>query len=542
MPENTDLLVLAGAILTPTALAGAPAEAGFVAIRDGVIVGVGTPDAADSWIPRAQRVVDLGDATLTAGIVDAHIHPVAGIGMTRGVDLSEAETLEDAQQALAAESADAGEWVFGWGLNPIVFGVAAPSMRLFDRLPQDRLAFVQLFDAHSAVASGAALARAGVTGAETFDDASSIAVDAEGTPTGYLLEHRAMGRVTRIIPALTFEERRDALVAILRGMAETGVTIGQMLDSSDPDAFDLFDAIEAEGELPIRLRVSPMAVPGSTEADWAQLADLQGRHGRRWEVRGIKLMIDGTIDNGTAWLREPDTLGESTESLWLSPPEYAAAVEYFHARGIPTTTHAIGDRGIEFVAATLNGLERTGVPHRMEHIETLPDDVLDLIVEAGVSVSMQPTHCTHFTRADHTDNWSRRLGDERADRAWRTRDLQDKGVVVALGSDWPVAPYDARATLAAAMLRRPAGRVDVTPVLPDQALDAPVALDAHTRGWWRSVGEAGGTIEEGMPAYLTAFSANPLTADPDAFATADVLLTVVGGDVEVDRTAVTARG
>jgi len=541
VPENIDLLVVAGTVLTPSALAGAPAEAGFVAIHDGVIVGVGTPDAADSWRARAQRVIDLGDATLSAGIVDAHIHPVAGIGMTRGVDLSASATLEEAQRALAAEARDTGEWVLGWGLDPNVFGAAAPSARLFDLLPPDRYAFVQLFDAHSGIASAAALERAGITGAETFDDSSSIAVDAQGTPTGYLLEHSAMGRVTRLVPSLTSDERREALVAILRGMAETGVTVGQMLDSSDPDAFDLFDAIEAEGELPICVRVSPMAVPGSTETDWTRLADLQGRHGRRWEVRGIKLMIDGTIDNGTAWLREPDTLGESTASLWLSPPEYAAAVEYFHSRSIPTTTHAIGDRGIEFVAATLNRLERTGVPHRMEHIETLPDDVLDLIVEAGVSVSMQPTHCTHFTRADHTDNWSRRLGDERADRAWRTRDLHDKGVVVALGSDWPVAPYDARGTLAAAMLRRPAGRVDVTPVLPDQALDAPVALDAHTRGWWRSVGETGGTIEEGMPAYLTAFSANPLTADPDVFATADVLLTVVGGDVEVDRSVAVQR-
>lgn len=541
MPEKTDLLILAGAVLTPAALAGAPAEAGFVAIRDGEIVGVGTTDAAGAWAGHAQRVVDLGDATLTAGIVDAHIHPVAGIGMTRGVDLSRAMTLEHAQRALAAEATDAGEWVLGWGLNPNVFGDQPPSARVFDLLAPDRLAFVQLFDAHSAVASAAACERAGITGAETFEDASSIAVDAEGRPTGYLLEHSAMGRVMRIVPPLTFADRRDALGGILRGMAETGVTIGQMLDSSDPDAFDLFDALEAEGELPIRLRVSPMALPGSTEADWARLADLQGRHGRRWEVRGIKLMIDGTIDNGTAWLREPDTHGESTESLWLRPPEYAAAVEYFHARGIPTTTHAIGDRGIEFVAATLNALERTGVPHRMEHIETLPDDVLDLIVEAGVSVSMQPTHCTHFTRADHTDNWSRRLGEERADRAWRTRDLHEKGVIVALGSDWPVAPYDARATLAAAMLRRPAGRAEVAPIRPDQALDAPVALDAHTRGWWRSVGESGGTIEEGMPAYLTAFSADPLSADPDAFATAAVLLTVVGGDVVVDRSVVAAR-
>lgn len=532
MTDLADLVVLAAAILTPEVIAGAPAAPGFVAISGGTIVAVGGSDDAEPWRTRARRVIDLGEATLTAGIVDAHIHPVGGIALTRGVDLTTATTLDDARRMLADEAGRSGDWVLGWGLNPGIFGDAAPSAVLFDGLAPERPALAQLFDAHSAVASRAALARAGVTGDETFDDASSVVVDQAGTPTGYLLEHSALALVQRLVPAMSFEDRVEALRGILRGMSETGVTIGQMLDSSDPDAMDLFDAIESTGELPIRVRISPMASPGSTESDWARLAALQGRGGRRWEVQGIKLMIDGTIDNGTAWLREPDSQGESTDALWLQPDEYVKAVAYFHSRRIRTTTHAIGDKGTEFVAATLAGLDPTGVIHRIEHIETLPDDVLDLISGADVAVSMQPTHCTHYTRADHTDNWSRRLGDARADQGWRIRDLHDRGIVVALGSDWPVAPYDARATLAAATLRRPAGRADIEPVRPDQALTAAAALDAHTRGWWRSVGEVGGTIETAMPAYLTAFSANPLTTDPDTFAQADVVMTIVEGAVQ----------
>lgn len=537
MTEPVDLLLLADAILTPAALAGAPAPAGFVATRAGRIVAVGGREDAEAWRAQATRVIDLGDATITAGIVDAHIHPVGGIALTRGVDLTLASTLADAQQLLREEAARSDDWVLGWGLNPGIFGTVPPSDVLFEGLPPHRPAFVQLFDAHSAVASSAALTRAGVTGDETFEDASAVVVDTAGKPTGYLLEHSALRLVQGIVTPMTFDDRAAALTEILRGMSETGVTIGQMLDCWDADALDLFAALEAAGDLPMRVRISPMAVPGSTTDDWARLAAQQGVGGRRWEIQGIKLMIDGTIDNGTAWLREPDTEGESTGSLWLRPAEYTAAVQYFHDRGIRTTTHAVGDRGIEFVARTLANLERTGVAHRIEHIETLPDDVLQMIVDAGVAVSMQPTHCTHYTRADHTDNWSRRLGDERADQGWRIRDLADQGVVVALGSDWPVAPYDARGTLAAATLRRPAGRVDIDPILPDQALTRSAALDAHTRGWWRSVGEEGGTIEVGMPAYLTAFSMNPLVADPDALATAEVVLTVVDGTVQVESIA-----
>ncbi len=42
-------------------------------------------------------------------------------------------------------------------------------------------------------------------------------------------------------------------------------------------------------------------------------------------------------------------------------------------------------------------------------------------------------------------------------------------------------------------------------------------------------------IAPGMRADLTAFAHNPLTSDPDVFATSPVLLTVVDGDVVVDR-------
>ncbi|KJY34438.1 hypothetical protein VR46_32680, partial [Streptomyces sp. NRRL S-444] len=70
--------------------------------------------------------------------------------------------------------------------------------------------------------------------------------------------------------------------------------------------------------------------------------------------------------------------------------------------------------------------------------ETVPDDQLKRFAELGVIASMQPPH-TAYTRADHSDEWSKRLGAARAARAWRCRDLRDAGAVLALGSDWPIA-------------------------------------------------------------------------------------------------------
>ncbi len=145
----------------------------------------------------------------------------------------------------------------------------------------------------------------------------------------------------------------------------------------------LFQALEADGELPLRLRTAPWCMPGSGEAEWKELARSIGTGGRRWSIEAIKLFVDGTVDNGTAWLYEADIHGQSTAPFWPRPEEYSAAVRYFASRGIPTATHAIGDAGVDHVLEALESL-RNNVPadilhrtvHRIEHIETVPDELV----------------------------------------------------------------------------------------------------------------------------------------------------------------------
>lgn len=534
-----DLVVVADVIHT---LDPAVGDVEALAVRDGVIVAVGSRADADGWTNDASTIVDLGSAAVTPGLVDGHLHPISGLDLAAGVDLIGCSTLDEVRAALAAAAAGDpdGGWVSGWALDPNVFGAVEPHGGVLDEACPGRPVFVMLFDAHSSIVSRRALELANITGERPFGDASRIAIDADGTPTGLLLENQAMRLVEEIMPRATFDERVEQLHALLRGMAATGITGAHVMDMHDADALDLLEAAERSGDLGIRLRISPMCLPGMTDDEVDGLVALQGRRGRRWVVEGVKLMIDGTIDNGTAWLREPDTRGESTDSLWLDPEEYATKVARLHAAGVPTATHAIGDRAIDFVVRTLAGLPRSGVQHRVEHIETLPDDVLAVFAEAGISAGMQPTHCTHYTRADQSDNWSVRLGPERADRAWRIGDLRAAGVTVALGSDWPVAPYDARASLADAILRRPALHPDVAPVRPDQALSALQALEGYTTQVFDSIGATGGTLAVGRPADLAAFSVDPLTGDPDDFARADVLLTLIDGAPVVGRDRVSA--
>lgn len=528
-----DLIVLADRVHT---LDPARPLAQAVAIGNGTVIGVGDRHDAREWRGSATNVVDLGAATVTPGLVDGHIHPVMGLGLTQGTDLTGVRSMPELVAALR-QSAGTGPrgWVLGWGLDPNAFGGNAITNEPLIEAVGDVPALVVLFDAHSAIASPAALALAGIAGARSFDGGAEVVCDENGCPTGHLLELPAYELVRQIIPEQSPAERTRRLHTLLSQMAATGLTAGNAMDF-EGDAHQLVSGLAMDVRLPIRLRFAPFCMPGADRESLDHIVDLQRQGGRRWQVDGVKFMIDGTIDGGTAWLDEPDSHGESIAPFWPEPAAYREAARYLAAKGVPTVTHAIGDAGVRYVLDSLLDIPAaaTAVPHRIEHIETIPGDLLNRFCAQDVTASMQPTHCTLYTKADYSDNWSERLGKVRADRAFRTRDLRRAGARLALGSDWPIAPFDARAVIADAQLRRPHGRHDTEPVLVEQGLTALMALEGYTTHAAAAAGlqEVSGRISEGFRADLSAFGLDPLTAPPDEFAESPVRLTVVDGTIE----------
>ncbi|PWJ50242.1 hypothetical protein SAMN06264364_12352 [Quadrisphaera granulorum] len=543
---SADLLFVEADVVT---LDPSRPRASAVAVAGGVVVDVGGDEVAQRWRGSRTEVVPLRGAALTPGWVDGHSHPVGSLTMSAGADLTGVRTLgqlRDALARLARENTDG--WVQGWGLMPDVFPGGVPRADLVDDVlggpDGGALCLLRMADAHSALASTSLLRAAGVDGPRRFASTAEVVCDdsPDGPrPTGFLLEWDAMLLVDHLAPRAPDADLRKRLHALLGDMAAQGLVGAHVMDG-DASSLGLLARTEDDDDLPLRLRVAPFCMPGVDDDGIAELIAWQSRVGRRWGVAGVKFMIDGTIDGGTAWLEHPDVKGESTASYWRDPQAYARAVRALDAAGVPTVTHAIGDRGVGFVLDVLEPLgppaaaDGSGshgqrrAPHRLEHLETLPDHLVARIGASGITASMQPTHCSHFVAADGSDNWSQRLGPERAGHGWRIRDLLQAGALVVLGSDWPVANYDARAIMAAAQLRRPVEDDDAAPVRPDQAISGAAALAGYTRGPALAVGDASrGAIRVGAVADLTAVGVDPTTAPPADLAAAPVVMTVVGG-------------
>lgn len=524
-----DRAIIGARVLT---LDPARPSATAVAFSDGTVVAVGDDAEVREVCDARTELLDGAGITLVPGLVDSHAHPLWAADRTLGVDCHPCGTREQLQQVLADERAAVGPGgvVRGWGVDYAVFAATGLDGRVLEQIAGGD-ALLTFMDCHTFLATPAVLERAGVRGPEHFADNSQI-VCRDGVPTGELREAAAYDRVAGAVRAPSRSEQLDRVEQLFARLNATGLTGVHVMDGS-AETFATLRELEASGRLTVRLVASLWCKPTMDDDELAALRALRSERGRLWRGGVAKFFIDGVIETGTAWLEQPDTSGDGGEPFWPDPARYQRAVGDFARAGFQCVTHAIGDRAVRCALdAYAAAGAADGIRHRVEHGETLPDEQLRRFASEGVVCSMQPLHM-QWRHADGSDDWARRLGPERAARAFRARDVLDSGAILALGSDWPVAHFDPREGMAWARLRRRPGDPGAPVFEAGQALDGSAALAGYTSAAAAAVGEQAfaGRIACGVRADVTGFAADPVKIDADALAQLPVTLTVVGGRV-----------
>ncbi|MGX1273926.1 putative amidohydrolase YtcJ [Streptomyces phaeoluteigriseus] len=279
-------------------------------------------------------------------------------------------------------------------------------------------------------------------------------------------------------------------------------------------------SVAEESVLPVRLRFAPWCMPGADAADLAELIEAQGRGGRHWLVGGVKFFMDGTVEGGTAWLEHADCHGRGTDAFWPDPDDYGAAVRTLHAAGVRTATHAIGDAAVRHVLDTVAALGPGGRGrHRVEHIETAPDDLPPRFAEAW------PPRCSPRTPPARAPTAATSGPAGSARTAPPT-----PGGCATCGTPAPPSPS------------APTGPSPTTTSGRSWPPHAPRAARPPGGPAWRrwrgctthaarAAGESdhAGRVAPGFRADLTALAVDPAEAPADELADAPVLLTVTDG-------------
>ncbi len=508
--------------------------ASAVAWSDGRIVAVGSDAEIREVCDATTQVTDAHGATVTPGLTDGHQHLLQGAIFAQGLNLDRVNSLSDLREKLAAERRRIGPdaWLLGFALEYAAFEGATYHHSLLNDAAGPGPMFLYALDVHTGFVNDRALEIANVTGPMQLEDASIVVVDASEKPTGELLEMAAMRTVLDSVPVPTQEEKLGWYAQTIADQNALGITEIHMMDG-DLDSIATFKELESRGQLGMRILQHHFIYPYTPDEEVAELLQTNSSRGEMWHADGVKFMLDGVIDTGTAWLEEPDSHGEGVEPMWPDLDLYFSRAKSFHDKGFRIATHAIGDRAVREVLdfyATLPG--GSAGRHRIEHIETAPDRTVARFAPEQVTASMQPIH-VRWVAHDLSDPWSQRLDTQRCSHAWRSGDLFASGALVVLGSDWPVAPYDPRMGFFAAQRRRAHDVADPGPVGTTRALTGEQTLAGYTVNAARAVGAQSdrGMIRVGMAADLVTWQDDPVQVAPEDIIDMEVLQTVSAGRI-----------
>src|SRR5919206_4542549 len=521
-----------------TANDGAP-RAQAIAIKEDRIVFVGSNDAAQKFIGKDTRVVDLKGNTVLPGFTDAHQH-LSGVGQREmTLNLEGTTSLQDllAKVKARVDQAQPGQWVTGRGWiethwKPPVF----PTRWDLDKVSPNNPVILGRADGHGAVANSAALKLAGVDKNTPNPFGGEISKDKQsGEPNGMLLD-AAQGLVRRRVPPTTPEEAERAVVLGVKRDIELGWTQIQDAGGSYADV-EIFKKLYAAGTIKLRIYKAVYG-PGASATRLLNEGATTGAFGNRFTLRTIKVVSDGALGSrGAALLAPysdaPDTSGFLTVKAEELRPMLIDALR----KGIQVETHAIGDRANRFILdeyeralkAVPPGERKIAEPRwRVEHAQIVNPADIPRFAKLGIIPSMQPSHAIgdlFFA--------PKRLGYERLSGAYAWESFIKSGVVVPGGSDAPVERGEPMIEFYAAVARKDQKGFSGEGWHPEEAVTREQALKMFTA--WPAYAafeeKLRGSIEVGKLADLTILSADIMKIPELEILKTRCVMTVINGEI-----------
>ena len=518
-----------------------------IAIRGEQILAVGSNSKIKQYIDEAAtQVIDVGGRLLIPGFNDAHIHFLSGGRSLMNLDFRYVFDPQEIAQMVKekVDQVEPGVLIQGRGWEHETFPDKQwPTKEILDAVAPDNPVILSRADGHSVWVNSYVIKMSEITKDTPNPPNGTIVKDPEtGEPTGILKEgaSRLIRRTTT--HELTPEEQQIqtdlALELALEAARKTGVTSISQLNGG----FELLQRFKDEGRLTLRATVN-MGLPSegeNTEESWNRLEKLRKDFPaeKDWIRFGyLKIFIDGTLGSGTALMFEPFVDDPTTSGLAMMPyDEFERRIVAADARGFQTGTHAIGDKGNNWVlnsfekAREVNGIRDSR--HRSEHAQILRLSDIPRFAELGAIASMQPTHCITDKRFAE-----KRIGLERCEGAYAWQKLLDAGVPIAFGTDWAVEPIDPLEGLYAAVSRKDRAGEEGDGWFPDQKLSMEKAIELYTLGaaYAEFIEDRKGKLKEGYLADMVIFNNDLMTIPHDQIMTSKVDYTIVGGKIVFKR-------
>ncbi|MDC0403903.1 amidohydrolase [Porticoccaceae bacterium] len=551
MPLSDGTVIYTAAqVITMDNRAEAETRPGAVAVKDGVIVAVGSREELQRQMPTATLNQQFAKQTIMPGFIEPHLHPyLVGLllqmefitphdwtlldGLHPGVKTAQEyqKRLRDHEKTLAG-----GEILFSWGYHPLFHGEM--SRQFLDTVSSQRPIVIFHRSFHEVYLNSAAI---GLLKIDTALDSHPTIDFAMGHfyETGLLaISAELMGPLMQPEPYLAALAKGRELIH-RRGITTVGD--GAFGSINLPLEHQLLTHSSWNHEdAPFHTYLlldgtHLLAKHGYSDIDQVLESAQETLSGDHFTVqkRQIKLFADGAAYSQLMQMRDGYIDGHSGEWI-MSPAELKLAMQHFWQRDYQLHLHVNGDAGMQQVLDILTVLQRQKPrsDHRttIHHLAYVRPEQMQQLANLGGMVQANPYYVWALadTYAEHG------LGAERAANMVPSASMVDAGMPLAFHSDFTMAPADPLLLAWAAVTRftaegnvvAPAQRISVHEALEAITLDAAVQLRREDQI---------GSITVGKKANFTILDSDPYlsvsTGNGTQLKDIKIIATVVDGKV-----------
>ena len=509
-------------------------QADALAIVAGRIVAVGTASEIETkWHGTGTQVLDAGGRFLMPGFNDAHLHLVSGGLQLDRVQLGDALSRSEFVERISQSGAKLakGQWLVGSGWDEQRWSPPElPTKDLIDQVTKETPVFLERHDLHEALANSRALQIAGITVETPCPAGGEIVHDQKGNPTG-ILRDAAMDLVARHIPPVGSEQIVHALRQALSYAASLGITSLQTMNPSE-EQLQAFGLLCQRGELSARIYAVPSVDHFQAQKD---LGIRQGFGTAYFRLGAIKAFADGSLGSETAYFFDPYTDNPASHGLLSSAmqpfQDMQQRLSDADACGLQICLHAIGDRANSLALDICSHIEKANGQRdrrfRIEHAQHIAERDFDRFARLQVVASVQPYHLID------DGQWAEKRIGTRIKTSYPFRSFLDRGVKLAFGTDWGVAPLNPLLGLYAAVTRATLDGKHPGGWVSEQKLSMEEAIEAYTLGSAYAEFEEKnkGSITPGKYADLVILSDDILHIAPEHLPDVKVKMTMVGGKI-----------
>ena len=553
-PEASDsasaTMVLRGGVIQTMVDENDTAQA--MAIKDNEIVYVGDDAGVEKYISDSTQVIDLNGQMVTPGLMDGHLHaPGVWIDKLYNIDLSEYKTNEEYLKTIKAYVEANPDLTYYEG-TPFLLNAyqqedgsnPGPQKADLDAICSDKPVIIHDASLHAIWVNSAALALAGITKDTPDPQGGLIKRDANGEPTG-MLNDSAAELVTAALPTKTYtdEQLKAAMEEFQKECNSYGITGITDIDMGSSLTPQILRAMEADGNLTLRLRVATTVTPDQTpEEAIAEINKIVDEDTALVKGGTIKLFYDGVTEGGTAVFLQPYAEAAGKGNDWYGEPvwdydTFKKMVVALDKAALQVHVHAIGDGAVNSALNAYDTAQETNGErdsrHTITHVCAITNDDIQRMAKLKVVSALQFLwmYSDAFYQLE-----AAYVGTERANAFYPTKNMVEAGCILAGASDGPVSPYSVFDEIEVGVTRNsPYSGEDQTDMhrWAEQGLTAYQMLEAYTKNVAYENFEDSeiGTIEVGKKADLVVLGQNILKCDPTAISDTQVVYTISDGHI-----------